>query len=270
MKDIKVSKYRFPLNLQFFAEEGEAVEGTGVEGAPDAGVQPTETSENTGVETPVDAAQVKDEKDFAKAIKAKEEHLRKQMESEYAEKYKDYDVSKKALEYMMRTNGIDDPLTVKEKIELAELEEKAENENLTVEELQRRQELEELKAWKKSVEEKEQQDQQYKQFRSQLDEYAKGKEADAGVLEKFMDDNFADQGKTFDVAYKAMQYDALAKENGELKQQLEKAEKEGVKKFMSAKSSIPTVPGSTSQGHVEAPAPKTFAEARARAMQRLS
>jgi hypothetical protein len=60
-----------------------------------------------------------------------------------------------------------------------------------------------------------------------------------------------------------MRHDALEK-------QVESAEKEGVKKFLQAKGGIPTIPGKTATGQSVSAAPKTFAEARQRAMQRLT
>jgi 5,10-methylenetetrahydrofolate reductase len=65
-----------------------------------------------------------------------------------------------------------------------------------------------------------------------------------------------------EVAYKAMQYESM-------KQQLENAKKEGIKEFLAAKGSIPNIPGNSSLGQVQSPAPKTMEEARQRALQRL-
>lgn len=253
---------KLPMNLQFFAEEG----ATGVDVAPVAEEQTdaaTPESPETGVEQEQPVAEVKDEKDFAKALKAREEQLRKQIEAEYSERFKDYDVSKKALDFLMKTNNISDPMTLKEQIELEELREKAERENLTVEELQRRQELEELKAWKQQVEQQQQQQEQMQQFESQLKEFCKDKEIDGKPLDhmelwQFMFENGVSKPE---VALKAMKADMLEK-------QIESAKKDGVKEFLSAKGSIPKVEGANKSGSKLPGTPKTFAEARARAMQR--
>lgn len=253
-----------------FEMEGAIGAETGVDTAPDAGVQApegtqAEPSSQTGVESPVDAGQVKDEKDFAKAIRAKEDHLRKQLEAEYAEKYKNYDVSQKALEYLQRTSGISDTMNLKEQLELAELQERAERENLTVEELQRRQELEELKAWKSQVEQQQKEQTEIQQFEQSLKDFCKDKTIDDKAVDhmelwKYMHENGVSKPET---AFKAMRAD-------ELEKQLENAEKEGVKKFLAAKGSIPTVEGKTATGTVSPEKPKTFADAKSRAMQRLS
>ncbi|MNU04264.1 hypothetical protein D3C72_2486020 [compost metagenome] len=55
-----------------------------------------------------------------------------------------------------------------------------------------------------------------------------------------------------------------------MQKKLESAEKDGMKKLIQAKGNIPTVPGKTAQGQVVQTAPKTFAEARQRAMQRMN
>jgi hypothetical protein len=76
---------------------------SGVESAQVADVQSQETqqtfesSENTGVESPVVAGQVKDEKDFSSALKARETQLRQQIEQEYSTKMQE---SQTKLNYM--------------------------------------------------------------------------------------------------------------------------------------------------------------------------
>lgn len=259
-----MEKTYLPLDLQLFAEE------SGVEDVPAAeeqvDVQP-ETSESpeTGVDDQA-AAEPKEqaaEKAFAKRLAAEREKWEAEKKAEL-EQYKDYDVSKKALEYLMRQNNIDDPMTLKEQIELAELQEKAENENLTVEELQRRQELEELKAWKEQVEKQQQEQEILQQFEKSVKEFCEGKELDGKPLDHKELWNYMYENKTEnpEIAYKAMKADILEK-------QLETAKKEGVKEFLSAKGSMPKVEGSNSSGQVIPGTPKTFAEARTRAMQRF-
>lgn len=231
-----------------------AVTGTSIEGG-------TTLEKISGVEDQAAAEPNNFEKAFAKRLSAE----RAKWEQETSTKFQDYDVAKKSLEFMMRSNGINDPMALNEQIELAELEEKAANQNLTVEELQRRQELEELKAWKQQVTEQQQQQQQQQEFETGLKSFCEGKmlgdkPLNHSELWQYMYEQ--EIGKP-EAAYKAMKADILEK-------QLENAEKEGVKKFLAAKGSIPTVTGNTSQGQVSSTAPKTFAEARARAMQRFS
>lgn len=257
--------YALTLDLQLFAEE------TGVESVPAAEEQipaPPENNESdpeTGVEEQAVAEPKENnfEKAFAKRLAAEREKWEAERQAEL-EKYKDYDIAKKSLEYMMRTNNIDDPMTLKEQLELAELQEKAERENLTVEEIQRRQELEELKAWKEKVERQQQEEEQLKQFEQSLKAFCEGKELDGKPLDheelwKFMADNKTENPE---IAFKAMKSDVLER-------QLENAKKEGVKEFLSAKGSMPKVEGANASGQVMPGTPKTFAEARDRALKRF-
>lgn len=97
--------------------EGQAQnnESTGVEGAAVAGEQSQETisnestsaETNTGVETTEVAAQVKDEKDFSAALKARETQLRQQMEKEYGERAKQADAYQQKLDKVAKFYGYD-------------------------------------------------------------------------------------------------------------------------------------------------------------------
>lgn len=262
-------KVRMPF-YEMAGEIGSATEQPSVvaEGqeSSDEGSAPTSVQESSNPSATDDVVK---QESFAKRLKEEREKIlseeRAKWEAEQADKFKDYDVSKKALEYLMRKSNIDNPLTLKEQIELAELEEKAERENLTVEELQRRQELEELKAWKAQVESEKQQQQAWQEFEQTLKDFCKDKEIDGKPLDHmelwtYMHENGASKPE---VAYKAMRSDYL-------EQQVANAEKEGVKKFLSAKGSIPTVEGKTAAGVATKEPPKTFNDALSRAKQRLA
>jgi CRISPR/Cas system CSM-associated protein Csm5 (group 7 of RAMP superfamily) len=122
--------------------------------------------------------------------------------------------------------------------------------------------LDELEAKAAKAAEYEQQSQAqqaYSQFRQGLEVFAKENGAEPDAIQEFMVNN---QIGNMEVAYKAMQYEAM-------KQQLETAKKEGVKEFLAAKGSIPNIPGNSALGQVQSPAPKTMEEARQRALQRL-
>jgi len=239
---------------------------SGVESVPAAGEQTPSDTPETGVEVPAAAEPSKEnnfEKAFAKRLAAEREKWESERRAEL-EKYKDYDISKKALEYLMRVNNIHDVNFLKEQLELAELQEQAERQNMTVEELQRLKELEELKAWKQQVEQQQQQQQQLIQFEQMLKDFCKDKEFDGKPLDhmelwKFMHDNGVTNPET---ALKAMKADLLEK-------QIENAKKEAVKEFLSAKGSMPKVEGAKASGTVLPGTPKTFQEARARALQRM-
>ena len=271
----KQRKYRYAVNLQFFAEDTAPVEpiDSGVEDVPAAGEQteipepnPNVESSDTGVEASAVAEPKKEnnfEKAFAKRLAAEREKWEAERRAEL-EKYKDYEISKKALEYLMRVNNIHDPEMIREQLELAELQEQAERQNMSVEELKRLRELEELKAWKQQVEQQQQEQQRIMQFEQMLKDFCKDKEFDGKPLDymqlwQFMHENGVSNPET---ALKAMKADLLEK-------QIENAKKEAVKEFLSAKGSMPKVEGAKASGTVLPGTPKTFQEARARALQRM-
>lgn len=258
-------KYRFPTNLQLFSDEMGA--DPGVESAPAAEVQ-----EQSGVDTQA-AAEPKDnnfEKAFAKRLSAKEAEWQAKYQ-ELEGKYKDYDDLKSVADYFRELNQAPDVLTLKEKIEMQRLTERAEQEQVPVEVLKRLQELEAKAAKGEELERKQQEEAQrrqqeeehnkaYQEFRGKLDEFAKSKETDADKLYEYMVEN---QIGNMEAAFKAMRHD-------ELEAKLAEAEKAGMNKLLKAKSSIPTVPSSNQSATKVTAPPKSFAEARQRAMQRMS
>lgn len=258
--------YELTLDLQLFAEE------TGVESVPAAEEQipaPPENNESdpeTGVEEQA-AAEPKEkennfEKAFAKRLAAEREKWEKERQAEL-EKYKDHDIARKALDFLMKQNNISDPMTLKEQLELAELQERAEKENLPPEVLKRLDELEKKAAKVDEIEKQQQEAQQTQQFEQTLKEFCEGKQLDGKPLDykelwKYMYENKTENPE---IAFKAMKADILEK-------QLEQAEKEGMKKLIEAKTNIPKVDGARGTGAVAPNPPKTFAEARERALQR--
>ncbi len=263
-----VRKYLVPMNLQLFAEEA-SVEA-GVEDVPAAGEQTEGSADQTGVETQA-AAEPEKQNNFEKAFAKRLAQEREKWESERKaelEKYKDYDALRRAAEYLQRTSGITDMETLMREIELAELQEQAQRQNLTVEEYQRMKELEELKAWKQQMEQELQRREWERTYWDNLKDFSKDHGVEPEKLNQFMVENgFSinpdDMKKSFEIALKAYKYDDLVK-------QLENAKKEGMKELIQAKSNIPTVATSGVKGEVKQTAPKTFAEARARAMQRFA
>lgn len=259
--------YALTLDLQLFAEE------TGVESVPAAEEQtvpaPPETDEpapETGVEEQA-VAEPKEkennfEKAFAKRLAAEREKWEKERQAEL-EKYKDYEIAKKSLEFLMKQNNISDPMTLKEQLELAELQERAEKENLPPEVLKRLDELERKAAKVDEIEKLQQEAQQIQQFEQTLKEFCEGKELDGKPLDykelwKYMYDNKTENPE---IAFKAMKAEILEKK-------LEEAKKEGMKELIQAKTNIPKVDGSRGSGSITPSQPKSFEEARQRAMQR--
>lgn len=204
---------------------------------------------------------------FGKALAAEREKIRKEIESEQAEKYKDYDLHKELSTWAQERTGAD-ALSLKEKIELERLQERAERANVPPEVLKRIDELEAKAARGDELEKQQQQGQWENTYWSGINEFVKDRGVDSKDLNKFMVDNnlYVDPNnlsKSFEIAIKAMKHDELVK-------QIEDAEKNGMKKLIQAKGSIPNINGNKAQGQVISPAPKTFAEARARAMQRMT
>jgi len=244
-------------------------ETTGVEEVPAAEVQ------DTGVESQAAAEPDKQnnfEKAFAKRLAEKEAQWRAEKDAElskFKEQYKDYDDLKSVADYFRELNQAPDIMSLKERIEMERLQERAEQQGISPE-LQRRLEELETKAAKAEELERQQQEEQrrsqeeaerqkaFTEFRSKLDEFAKGKGADADKLYEYMVEN---QIGNMDAAYKAMRHD-------ELEAKIAEAEKAGMKKFLTAKGSIPTIPSNNQSAQKVQSTPKTFAEARERAMAR--
>lgn len=205
-----MKKYRLTLDLQLFADE---VIDPGVEVVPAAEehVQDqVDTSSEPGEDPSVVAEPEKQnnyEKAFAKRLAAKEA----EMEAKYAEKYKDYDVLQKATAHLQRTTGISDLMTLKEELELADLQERAETQNLDVDTLKRIEQLEQKAARGDELEAKIQQEEQTKQFETSLKTFCEGKEIDGKAVDhnelwKYMHDN---QTSNVDMAFKAMKAEVL-------------------------------------------------------------
>lgn len=241
-------------------------EESGVETAPAAEVQ------ESGVETPV-SAEPKDnnfEKAFAKRLAAKEQEWQAKIQ-ELESRYKDYDAYKDVADYFREVNQAPDVMSLKERIEMERLQQRADQQGISPEMQRRLEQLEakaaeadQLKQQREQEEreraEQEQQTKAYQEFRSKLDAFAKEKGADSEKLYAFMAEN---QIGNPEAAYKAMMFD-------DMQAKLQAAEKEGMKKLLSAKSKMPTMVNTNQTGTLSQTPPKTFAEARERAKLRLS
>lgn len=205
-----MKKYPLVLDLQLFSEE---VTDPGVEVVPAAEehVQDqVEPSSESGEESEVAAEPAKEnnfEKAFAKRLAAKEA----EMEAKYAEKYKDYDVLQKATAHLQRTTGISDLMTLKEELELADLQERAETQNLDVDTLKRIEQLEQKAAKGDALEARIQQEEQMKQFETTLQSFCDGKEIDGKSVDykELWNYMFENEIQKPDIAFKAMKADLL-------------------------------------------------------------
>lgn len=250
-------KYYLPLDLQLFAEE------SGVEDVPAAEEQVPETHETpeTGVEEQA-AAEPKEnnfEKAFAKRLSSEREKWEAERQAEL-EKYKDYDIAKKSMEYMMKTYNINDPLTLKEQIELHELQERADEQNVPPEVLKRIDELEQKAAKAEEYERLQEEQQRLSEFESKIKDFAKEKGVDHMELWNFMHEN--DIGNP-EMALRAMQWEDIEAKRAEI-------EKEAVNKFLEAKGTMPTVEGKTQGGTPSTKPAQTMQDALSRAKQRLA
>jgi len=265
------------LDLQLFAEEAvpvpesssdedevesaETVEPTSDEGsAPPSGSEPEETEPKDDVTK---------QESFAKRLQEQTEKKlaeeRQKWEEEQSERLKEYDTYKRATEYLKRHSGIDDLQKLAEEIELAELQERASTQEIPVEVQKRLDELE-AKAKQAEVYERErQQQEQMNTFKESLSAFVKDKGVEVEALWTFMSDNNLpydpnEPEKYFTIAYKAMKAD-------ELESQLETAKKDAVKEYLESKKA-PKAEGSGAPGIQNDP-PKTWEEARERALERL-
>lgn len=218
----------FKVKLPFFNMEGDIGSDPGVESVPAAEEQTLETTSEPGVETQADAEPEKQnnfEKAFAKKLAAEREKWEAERQKEL-EKYKDYEVLQKATQYLQKTSGINDIMSLKEQLELAELQERAEEQNVPPEVLKR---IDELEAKAKKAEEYERiqgEAQQRQSFEQSLMEFVKDKEGvDHNQLWSYMFDNGI---SNMEIAYKAMRAE-------QLEQQLANAEKQAVEKYLASK-----------------------------------
>jgi hypothetical protein len=88
-------------------EEISTETNTGVESAQAADVQSQENVGGSGVESPDVAGQIKDEKDFSSAFKAREAQVRQQIEQEYSTKLTESQSQVKYLERQAKISGYD-------------------------------------------------------------------------------------------------------------------------------------------------------------------
>ena len=220
-------------------------------------------------ETPVEQVTTEDvtkQESFAKRLKESISKERENWEKEQAEKYKDYETLKKTTEYFQKRHGYSDLMTMQEDIELAELQERAEKQEVSPEIQRRLEELEAKAAKGEELEKQQQEAQRVTAYFSALDEFVKDKGVDSKALNQFMIDNELqynpnDMTKSFNVALKAMRAD-------ELEAKLQTAEKDAVKNYLESKKA-PRVEGSGAPGQVQQDPPKTFEEAAKRSRERF-
>ncbi|XEC97046.1 hypothetical protein AB6A23_11175 [Paenibacillus tarimensis] len=262
-----MSKYRFTLDLQLFSEGGAAEAPAEPSGEPSVVAEVNEPSGdgNAPVPNPDDVTK---QESFAKRLKESTEKAlaeeRAKWEAEQAEKFKDFDHYKKATEYLQKTSGISDLLTLKEQIELAELQERAEEQNVPPEVLKRIDQLEAKAAKGEELEAKLNQEKEWQEFETSLKTFCEGKEIDGKPVDhmelwKYMHENETSKPE---VAFKAMKADIL-------ESKLETAKTDAINEYLKSKQGTKT---EGSQGAAATPATKpagSWKEAERRAMERI-
>ena len=267
------------LNADGGAAGGEAggEASAGVEGAPAAGEQVEGSANQTGVEGQAAAEPEKQnnfEKAFAKRLAAEREKWEAERKAELEkvqqqlrEQYKDFDAYKRAAEYLQRTSGINDLMTLQEEIELAELQERAKKENVPAEVLRR---IDQLEAKAKRAEELEAQQRQLAEqqaFEQSLREFCEGKEIDGKPVDykelwQYMYENQI--GKP-EAALKAMKSEIL-------EQKLATAKKEAIEEYLKSKQAPRAEGASGSLAPAQpgpAPVPSSWEETEQRALARI-
>lgn len=229
----------------------------------------TEDNSDAGNAPESGSEEVTKQESFAKRLKESTDKAiaeeRAKWEQENSEKYKDFDTYRKATEYLQKQTGISDMMTLKEEIELTELQERADKENVSPETLKR---IDELEAKAKRGEELEASISQEKaaaEFEQSLKTFAEGKEIDGKPLDhkelwNYMHEN--EIGKP-DIAYKAMKADLL-------EEKLATAKEDSIKEYLSSKRGVKTE-GST--GSAAQSSPQTgggFKGAEQRAIARIA
>ncbi|WP_042165531.1 hypothetical protein [Paenibacillus gorillae] len=255
-----MKKFLLSLNLQLFADEGAA---SGVEGASAAGEhsQVTGGSDQTGVDNQAAAepGQNNFEKAFAKRLAAEREKWDAEHKTAM-EQYKDHDTYRKAAEYLQRTSGIDNLLTLKEEIELVELQERADKEQVSPEVQRRLEQLEAKAAKADEYEANTQAEKQAQEFETSLKTFCADKEIDGKALDHnelwaYMHEN---EVANPNIAYKAMKADLL-------EAKLATANKDAVANYLKTKTGIKTegAPGAAAQSIPQTGGGFKGAEARA-------
>lgn len=266
--------FKLLLNLQLFAEEtvpeSPSVEGEETEETQETSGDEIASTPDEGQETTEEPTEdVIKQESFAKRLKEEKEKAiaeeREKWEQETSERYKDFDTYKKATEYLQKQSNIDDLMSLKEQLELTELQERADKEQVSPEVQKRLEDLEAKAARADELEQQQTEQQHVQTFQKTLEGFAKENEADMNELWTFMTEQQLpydpDQpDKYFNIALKAMRAD-------EVTAKLETAKKDAVKEYLESKQA-PKAEGAATAGVSNDP-PKTWEQSRQRAMDRM-
>lgn len=246
-----MKKYRFSLDLQLFNDEVPPVPETGVEEVPAAEEQ---IESEIPTEDKAEAAFAKKWSDQRKKWEADKEAEIQAIKDQY----KDHDVYKKAAEYLQKSSGISDMMTLKEEIELQELQERAEESNIPPEMQKRLEELEAKASKADELEAQRTQEQQAMEFESNLKSFCEGKEIDGEPLDhKELWNYMAEHGVgNTEIAFKAMKADLL-------EAKLADAKKDAVTDYLNSKKGVKAEGSGAAVNQIETGGGFKGAEARA-------
>ncbi|SFE74396.1 hypothetical protein SAMN04487969_10645 [Paenibacillus algorifonticola] len=200
---------------------------------------------------------------FAKRLAAAQEKWRLEKENEIEQirnEYKDHDMYRQATEYLQRASGINDIMTLKEQIELIELQDRAEEENVSPQVKRRIEELEAKAARADEMEAEQSQKQAVLAFENMLKEFCADKKIDGNSIHheelwKYMHENEIAKPE---FAFKAMKADAL-------ESKLSSAKEDAIKDYLNSKRGVKTdsAPGAAAQSNTKIGGGFKGAEARA-------
>lgn len=218
-----------------FDEDGDIGAASGADTVPAAGEQTetpqVESTSEPGVD-PKAAAEPEKQNNYEKAFAKRLAEAEKKWQAEIAEKYKDYDTHKELSDYFQKINGMD-AMTLKERVEMERLQERAEKENVPPEVIKRLDELEAKAAKVDEYEKQQQEERSLQEFENGLKEFAKdklidGKPIDHMEMWQYMHENGINKPEA---ALKAMKADFLEK-------QLETAKKDAVDEYLNSKKGV--------------------------------
>jgi hypothetical protein len=260
-----MKKFLLQLDLQLFADEL-GVEGGGIaDPAPVDNPEPTDPPVDPVPADPQDPPtdDLDQSKSFAKRLEERTQKAlqeeRQKWEQETSEKYGNYDQYQQSLEYVMKTAGYNSFEDFQTALQEAQLQERAQQNQVPPEYQSRLEQLEERAKLADQLEKEREDEQVMSQFRSHLTEFSKEKGVESEQLEQFMMEN---QIPNFEMAYRAMRYEQMESD-------LKNAKDVAVKEYLDSKKA-PKVEGSGTPGIIKEAPPKNFAEARQRALARLN
>lgn len=256
--------FKFTFMPRFNADGGDGgavIEPPSVEAG---GENPSEAGN-----APESGSEVTKQESFAKRLKESTDKAiaeeRAKWEKEYSEKYKDHDTYKKAAEYLQKTSGFSDIMTLKEEIELQELQERADKENVPASVLKRIDELEAKAAKADELEAKVNQEKAASEFEHSLKDFVADKQIDGKPVShtelwSYMHENGITKPEA---ALKAMKADIL-------EAKLATAKEDAVKEYLNSKKGVKTEGSTGAAAHQIPQAGGGFKGAEQRAIARIA